>query len=155
MLAVRAASSMQAGMQADGPRYLQTEATAESQVEHKQLLHLSTYVTVLAYCPSSSFAFCLGCTCLSLCRFCPFARHACSCLRSELHLPVQAMDASTSPSRWSRFALEHRSSRLLPDGPPPAGWVLFGCSWLCLPLCPPGTDTAARTFSPGRLKTVR
>ena len=72
------------------------------------------------------------------------------CILSCIALPVRAMDAPTSPSRWGRFALEHRPVRLLCQAC--SGWPSFpfGCSWLCLPLCPPGTDTAARTSSPAR-----
>ena len=65
------------------------------------------------------------------------------------------MDAPTSPSRWGRLVLKHRSARLLarpaPDGPPPpGGWAPFGCSWLCLPVCLSGADPAALTSSPAR-----
>ena len=35
------------------------------------------------------------------------------CILSCIALPVRAMDAPTSPSRWGRFALEHRPARLL------------------------------------------
>ena len=49
------------------------------------------------------------------------------------------------------LVLEHRSARLLCQACSgwPSSWRL-GPSWLCLPFCPPGTDTAARTSSPAR-----